>query len=417
MKLALTGLILLAIGGLGFSNFGIPCTPLDDGEDIDIEHLPEATVTLLGPLRTSRRAEGPNGLPAEPIERVDNRHPLRLTIRLPDNHQVALVVRSTFHIIEHGVVVGVYLRRPLKSVQFSEAVADLHHTMEHLGIKPDQKARDLISTWPDELPYSHPGGFPLSYGLYMNAYKGIGIGVTFKPDPSGGWYYQMALGGTYEAVLTTLSADRLVTLPEKSSVEAQVREEGPIDPEEGNTLPEVPITLLGSIRDVEAIELHPATSDIRLADSDVLRPHRLALRLPDGRSAELDIRAMSFLSHYGVIENVYLRRPMEPVAFEEAVADLKRTMEMLGIEPDEGMREQMAAWPEEEPGTGDDVEPAEFEAKTAVSEAVDLRVRVGPDPRGGWYALLLFEATDEAKQAAQNAAETPDAEPGVETEP
>ena len=414
MKFALTVLILLAIGGLGFSNFGIPCTPLDDGEDIDVEHLPEATVTLLGSFRSFRRVEGPNGLP---IERIDNTHPLRLTICLPDHHQVSLVVRSMFHINEHGKIMHVFMRRPLKPVQFSEAVADLRSTMEHLGIEPDQKSRDLMATWPDELPYSHPGGFPLSYGLSTHAFEGIDFGVEFKPDPSGGWYYLMSLGGTWEAVQTTLAANRLVTLPEKSPYEVRFREEGPGGPVQGSPLHEVPITLLGSIGDVEAIEPHRATLEILLDTLDVLRPVRLALILPNGRSGEVDVRAMSFLTHYGVIEEVYLRRPMEPVAYKEAIADLERTLERFGIEPDERMRKEMEAWPGDEPETGDGGVPVEVEAETSVSESVNLKVRVGNDPKGGWFSILLFEATDEAKQAAQNAAGTKDAEPAGTAEP
>lgn len=387
--------------------------PTPGGDDeVKVEELPEISVTLLGSTRLFKRVDRPAGVHSAAGGAIDLLQPLRLTIHLPDGRPIALVARSMSLNSRHGIVGSVYVRRPLEPVRFGEAVADLRRTLEELGLEVSERSRQQMTAWPDDAPGFGEGVIPYDFkAANHSAFDGGGFDIRVSPDPQGGWYYLIMFGTSYEASMAAQAAGRLAVLPADSPYEVRFLDQGETEPEleESDHLPEVSVPLLGSFRDVEAIELRPTLPEIRLTARDLLRPHRLTLRLPDSRSAVLDVGAMTFLCHYGVIEDVYLRRPMKPVAYAEAVADLRRTMEAIGIAPDEAMKRQMAAWPEDAPGADEVAAPLSFEAETAVSDDVGLRVRIGPDPQGGWYSLLLFEATAEAKQAAQAAAGTPDA--------
>jgi hypothetical protein len=177
----------------------------------------------------------------------------------------------------------------------------------------------------------------------------------------------------------------------------------------------VTVPLLGSTRDIRGMDLPEGLHAERVGSADLLRPQILTIHLPDGRSLTLTARSLSLISLDGIVEGVYARRPMHPVRFKEAVADLRRTLEALKIEPDRQMAEQMAGWPEDTPGVGEGVDPYDFKAAhhSAFGSIGGIDIRVSPDPDRGWYYLIIFGASVEASKAAHEAAKakTPLAKP------
>ena len=172
-------------------------------------------------------------------------------------------------------------------------------------------------------------------------------------------------------------------------------------------LPRVTVPLLGSTRDIRGMDLPEGLHAERVGGAELLKPHSLTLRLPGGRPLTINARSMSVISLNGIVKSVYIRRPMEPMRFKEAVADLRRTMKSLGIEPDRQMTEQMNAWGENNPGREEGAVPNPDLYKTGVEFApgiCDLDIRVSPDTERGWYYLMMFATSAEACRAALKAA-------------
>lgn len=389
----------LAVGG--FVLMGSSCLPGDPRDDDEVAGpLPEVTITLLGPVQLVQRVEAPKRLGDEPVGSAHLLRPHRLKIHLPDGGSISLVARSSFFISNHGLVESVYVRRPLKPMRSGEAIADLLRTMKELGIEPDSPMKEAMATWPDDAPGFDGGLIPLSFGSRTPAFDEVDLGVEFQADLAGGWYYLMGFGATLEARRVAEAAARLTSLSDDEAPDKPQRPEGPVEADQGagKGLPGASITLLGSVREITGMELHPALPELFLTSRDLLKPHRLTVRLPGEDPVSLDVQGMAFVSRYGVVRDVLIRRPMEPMSFREALADLRESIAALGIEPDESMRKSMAEWVEA--GAADNVEPTVHEARMDLSDAVAFRVRLGRDPHRGWYSLLIFSASDEAVRAA-----------------
>jgi hypothetical protein len=172
-------------------------------------------------------------------------------------------------------------------------------------------------------------------------------------------------------------------------------------------LPRVTVPLLGSTADVRGMELPKRVHTESVDGADLLKPHLLTIRLSDGRELTVPVRSMSLITQDGVVIGIYARRPMHPGRFNEVVADLRRTMKSLGIEPDEKMAEQFASWGDDHPGREEGANPDPVLYKAAMffePEIAHFHVHVQPDPERGWFYLMNFGGIPKTSRAAQEAA-------------
>lgn len=354
---------------------------------------PEASVTLLG---STRRVAGMSILPyahTAAVGVIEQPRPHRLTIRMPDGKSVTLESRNTSLTTSHGIVVDAQVRRPMGAVRFQEALADLRRTMEGLGIEPDERMRKQMAPWVGDFPGMEGGGMPYAFHAGGVPFRGGEVDVQISPLVGSGWDYTIFFQATVESRHTSRVAKHIATLPDIGPIAANER-----------TLPAISAPLLESCTLVEGMRLHERLADSWLSKSEFPDPSRLTIGLPGGKSLAMTARAMALLTNYGVVQGVYARRPLRPLPFEEAVADLHSTLKELAIEPDAAMAEQMAAWPSEAPKIVEGVEPDDYRARTRVTGEVELEVRLISDQKGGWFTLWMFEATPEALKAPQAAA-------------
>ena len=79
------------------------------------------------------------------------------------------------------------------------------------------------------------------------------------------------------------------------------------------------------------------------------------------------------------------------VPFRVAVAEVRRLMREMGIEPNEPMRKQLATWP-------DDSGPVAYRAGMWFSESAGLGAEVKPADGGGWFVVFTFAVHADASQ-------------------
>ena len=168
----------------------------------------------------------------------------------------------------------------------------------------------------------------------------------------------------------------------RSSVDAVASDDTP--------LPEVSITLLQPAKTVTATGLPADQLAAFLRSGNLLRPHVLKIRFPDGKAISLVARSMSWRMDQGIVVSVYVRRPLEPVGFQQAVADLHETVRGIGCEPNDVMK-RMTGWGDVPGNEHADIMPYSNNAGRVIpSEKVNLNVTVSTDPKRGWYYLMLF---------------------------
>jgi len=346
--------------------------------------------------------------------------PHRLTIRLPDGGTLILPVRGMALLSEYGVVEGVYVRRPLGPVSLTQAVADVHHTIKDLAIEPDEAMRRQMAAWPKDEPAAVAATATHDILAGMPLGEQARLDVHLRPDPRGGWYYLLAVEGTPLACAAAQAVERLATLPDRGRRFSR-RSGEPGETGGGDRRPEVWVPLLGPTEQARGMDMDQIVPVLPLAWPDLLRPCRLTVHLPDGRAPTLEARGVALLSDHGTVVDVFARIPSQPVPFREAVADLRRALGSVGIEPDEAMRRQMAAWPADAPATITADELPDVQAGMSLGKGARLDVRICPDPRGGWYSLLRLGATaqaratiDDARRAVRDPAPAAGARPPAE---
>jgi len=114
-------------------------------------------------------------------------------------------------------------------------------------------------------------------------------------------------------------------------------------------------------------------------------------------NTEIDVKAKS-----AVVVDVDLLPLPKSVPYREAVAELRRLMRKMKIEPDEQMRKQMAAWPDDLPRRSPDFNPdlpfLTYSAGMWISEIVGLSAGVRPTPDGGWFVAFVFAVHADARR-------------------
>ena len=134
-----------------------------------------------------------------------------------------------------------------------------------------------------------------------------------------------------------------------------------------------------------------------------LEPHRLVLTLPDSRRIELTSRStlvrLDGLEHDAsrdeVVTTLYVRRPLEPCRYQEAVADMLATIRSLGVEPHARMIEMTREG--DIPGREKRSGPLLSHNAKGVDLEDGTRVHctLTPDPERGWFVLYIINSNYE----------------------
>ena len=143
-------------------------------------------------------------------------------------------------------------------------------------------------------------------------------------------------------------------------------------------------SLAGSTRDIRGIDLPQSFHTQRLVGFDLLEPREGNILVPGRRSIQLLVRSLTIMAMNGVVEAVYIRRPIQLArSFKEVAADLRQTLQGQEIQPGRLMRRQMKTWPDDMPNIKGHLFPV-AQARTAIHEAFgDL---------GSVYILMYHDA-------------------------
>ena len=114
-----------------------------------------------------------------------------VTLLLPDGEPLSIPARSCNVIFFSGVAQGVFIRRPMKTVRFKDAKADMLGTLEQLHIQQDKTLKSLMSDWPEDAPaIGEARVLPQFYQTAIGKpVHGADVTIRLCPDPDGGWYY------------------------------------------------------------------------------------------------------------------------------------------------------------------------------------------------------------------------------------
>jgi hypothetical protein len=127
-------------------------------------------------------------------------------------------------------------------------------------------------------------------------------------------------------------------------------------------------------------------------------PQVLTLKLPQDKTISFTARSSSFISHNGIVLSVFARRPVQPIRFQAAKADLLQALAQLNIQPDEQMNRQMSAWTGDIPGYGEKEGMLPYDFKTGVSSAPHDSITITAITRAQLdlpFELIVFNKTSD----------------------
>ena|SRR5271157_5677943 len=139
------------------------------------------SVRLLGPAEEITGIQVPKGLADRSTTYLHTLTPADVIVHLPGDRTVRMWSKLTSVNVCHGVVVDVHLLPLPKSVTYREAIAELRRLMRDMGIRPDERMRKQMATWPDD-------SGPITYSTGMWLSKSIGLGASVRSDYDGGWF-------------------------------------------------------------------------------------------------------------------------------------------------------------------------------------------------------------------------------------
>lgn len=162
---------------------------------------------------------------------------------------------------------------------------------------------------------------------------------------------------------------------------------------------QVSVRLLGQVSGIAGIEVPKRLA--RQSDTylHALEPANVTVHLPRERTVRVWSKLTSVDVDHGVVVDVHLLPLVKSLTYREAVAELRRCMRTMDIEPDELMRKQMATWPDDSPGYSVGFYPLTYSTGVNLSESVKFSVDVRPADDGGWFLALMFSAIGDARRA------------------
>jgi len=188
---------------------------------------------------------------------------------------------------------------------------------------------------------------------------------------------------------------------------------------DGQTKPAAPRTvrvpLLGAASKVEGVAVPGSVATGRITSFQFKEPSILAVVLPEGRVMTLPVKTAFININYGIVVDVDLLPLMHSVPYKEAVAALRRCLEVLGVAPDAQMRAMMAGWPDDAPGFDPIHRPGSYphtyRAGMSLSKDVSIMVKMRAADDGGWFFVLTLESDGDARRAVWDPSFRPRASP------
>jgi hypothetical protein len=171
----------------------------------------------------------------------------------------------------------------------------------------------------------------------------------------------------------------------------------------GGPLPRITVPFLGMTRDVKGIEMPDAVHRAGVNGFDVLEPCDLTIEVPGRRSIRLQTVKTTILAMDGVIDGVYIWRPLQPASFKLVIADLLRTLSDQGLSPGTLMKRHLRAWPDDLPDAKGGLFPIPY--KTAINNALGeiggVHIQVTTAADGGWFYMWEVGTNIKATYATQ----------------
>lgn len=171
-------------------------------------------------------------------------------------------------------------------------------------------------------------------------------------------------------------------------------------------LPRITVQLGGSIKKTAFEGIADAERASFFLFGNYLKPNKMTIALPDKRQVQVAFRSASVVADRedrDTVVTIYARRPLEPCRFQEAVADMLKTVRQMGAEPNP----EMLAMPSRGnvPGYGDPgiTFPASINAKAVMlaKDGTQVHCTLTPDPTRGWFVLYVFSVGDEHSPTAR----------------
>ena len=352
--------------------------------------LPEVRVALLGSgspvARIPKVADPDQAL----VGSIAYYQPHRMILRFPDGETIDLASLRSELVRLDGVLISVYMNRPLKPVRFEVAVADLRSTLERLRLEPDGRTEQVLEGLeaqprrPDD-PFLGGNLIPPREGSRFVVSDSVSLAFEFYATPRG-WYYKIVASALREPSRIAEATLRLITIPSVASPA-------------GKPTRDVSIRLVGPIEEIKGMDLPPTRAKVFFCPQLLLEPDRLSLSLPGLDGFTLDARGLAMFSHYGLVEVVIARPTAESDSFEDARAAVNRAIQALGDDAAGKFAEPIAAWPEAPPETDEFGEQPILKAQADLSEVVNLEAQVRRNHEGAWSPILIFRASDAARKA------------------
>jgi len=253
-----------------------------------------------------------------------------------------------------------------------EVKQNILETLDRLGIRPDRSFMYTLDRLADDMPHVEPGEMP-STGLGASIESPchgalVGVGINCNTT---GWFYTLDIGAVIPNTI-------VLCMPARQP---------------GSDIQGEPAALSLALDEradrISGTRLH--VRDRGMDEADLLQPQNITIRCPDRTNLRISARSVSLFCFDGVVRGVFVRRPMCPVSFKEASADLLKTAASLQINFDAALRNDMSRWwPADAPDRGD----GRTDYKTGINDLVHglhIDFCLSPDPAGGWfYEMILY---------------------------
>ena len=159
---------------------------------------------------------------------------------------------------------------------------------------------------------------------------------------------------------------------------AMMNEEPPAAPVAPPPPRQVAVRLLGPAEEITGLKVPKGLNKQGDTYLRTQEPADVTVRLAGDRVVQMRVKYVSVNVDHGVVVDVHLLPLSKSVSFREAVAELRRLMRAMDVEPDKLMRKQMAAWPDDlptsSPGSNPDLPSPSYRTGVGITESVKFEV-------------------------------------------
>jgi hypothetical protein len=143
-----------------------------------------------------------------------------------------------------------------------------------------------------------------------------------------------------------------------------------------------------------------------LRSGNYLEPNDMTIKLPDQRQVHVAFRSASVVADRvdgETVVTIYARRPLEPCGFQDAVADMQKTIRAMGVEPNADMVAMTNRGDVPGHGGAGITFPAAINAKAVqlAADGTQVHCSLTPSRSGGWFVLYVFSVGDEHRPTSR----------------